>query len=167
MIQMNQYDNSSTRKVTPQDYKNNHDMWDVVARYTDVPQRHRGKRQGMVRCCFHQERTASMSINAHKKIYYCFGCHEGGDMIALIMKMEKKSFSDVLGHPCRGGVKDFGLGKVAPVYDTWCGLTLDERVKNLDTNLAILSEIDALNKAAEEWSEETLRRFPLMAEEMD
>jgi len=40
-------------------------------------------------CCpFHHERTASFTVSPHKEIYYCFGCHEGGDVISFIAKVE-------------------------------------------------------------------------------
>ncbi len=40
-------------------------------------------------CCpFHHERTASFTVSPHKEIFYCFGCHEGGDVISFIAKVE-------------------------------------------------------------------------------
>lgn len=40
-------------------------------------------------CPFHSERTASFTVTPHKEIFYCFGCHVGGDAIAFIAHMEK------------------------------------------------------------------------------
>lgn len=40
-------------------------------------------------CCpFHHERTASFTVSPHKEIFYCFGCHVGGDVISFIAKIE-------------------------------------------------------------------------------
>ena len=40
-------------------------------------------------CCpFHHERTASFTVTPHKEIFYCFGCHVGGDVISFIAKIE-------------------------------------------------------------------------------
>lgn len=39
-------------------------------------------------CPFHAERTASFTISPHKEIFYCFGCHAGGDLISFIGKLE-------------------------------------------------------------------------------
>jgi len=40
-------------------------------------------------CCpFHHERTASFTVSPHREIYYCFGCQNGGDVIAFISKAE-------------------------------------------------------------------------------
>jgi len=40
------------------------------------------------RCPFHHEKTASFTVSPHKEIFYCFGCHAGGDVIAFIAKVE-------------------------------------------------------------------------------
>jgi DNA primase len=36
------------------------------------------------RCPFHEEKTPSFSVNAADKLYYCHGCHKGGDMIGFV-----------------------------------------------------------------------------------
>lgn len=40
------------------------------------------------KCPFHNERTASFTVSPDKEIFYCFGCHVGGDVITFISKME-------------------------------------------------------------------------------
>lgn len=40
-------------------------------------------------CCpFHHEKTASCMVNEEKGIFYCFGCHAGGDLISFVAKIE-------------------------------------------------------------------------------
>lgn len=39
-------------------------------------------------CPFHHEKTGSFTVSPHKDIFYCFGCHEGGDVITFITKVE-------------------------------------------------------------------------------
>ncbi len=39
-------------------------------------------------CPFHHERTASFTVSPSKGIFYCFGCHTGGDVISFIAKAE-------------------------------------------------------------------------------
>ncbi|MGB8467919.1 MAG: DNA primase [Candidatus Babeliales bacterium] len=39
-------------------------------------------------CPFHTEKTASFTVSPHKNIFYCFGCHTGGDVIEFIAKVE-------------------------------------------------------------------------------
>ena len=43
-------------------------------------------------CPFHGERTPSFIVNPERKRFKCFGCGEGGDAIAFVMKQEGKSF---------------------------------------------------------------------------
>lgn len=45
-------------------------------------------------CPFHTEKTASFTISPHKEIFYCFGCHTGGDVITFISKIENCSAID-------------------------------------------------------------------------
>ena len=40
------------------------------------------------RCPFHEERTPSFSVNPVDKLYYCFGCGKGGDMIAFVRETQ-------------------------------------------------------------------------------
>ena len=43
-------------------------------------------------CPFHDERTPSFSVNAEKKVYYCFGCEASGDAIGFVMETEALDF---------------------------------------------------------------------------
>lgn len=45
-------------------------------------------------CPFHQEKTASFSVNEEKNFFYCFGCHASGDVFTFLMKQENISFSE-------------------------------------------------------------------------
>lgn len=48
-------------------------------------------------CCpFHQEKTASFSIDEKKQFYYCFGCHKAGDVITFVMEYDKLSYTEAL-----------------------------------------------------------------------
>lgn len=47
-------------------------------------------------CPFHNEKTASFSVDPDKKFYYCFGCNKGGGFISFIMEMEKLSYPEAL-----------------------------------------------------------------------
>ncbi|HJM69172.1 MAG TPA: DNA primase [Candidatus Babeliales bacterium] len=39
-------------------------------------------------CPFHSEKTGSFTVSPHRDIFYCFGCHESGDVIGFIAKLE-------------------------------------------------------------------------------
>jgi DNA primase len=45
------------------------------------------------RCPFHEERTPSFSVNPTEKLYYCFGCHKGGDLISFVQETEGLDFA--------------------------------------------------------------------------
>ncbi|MDR0377199.1 MAG: DNA primase [Spirochaetaceae bacterium] len=48
-------------------------------------------------CCpFHNEKTASFTVDLERKLYYCFGCHKGGTVISFMMEMEKVSFPEAV-----------------------------------------------------------------------
>ena len=48
-------------------------------------------------CCpFHNEKTASFSVTPDKGLFYCFGCHEGGNVFNFIAKIENLSYFDAV-----------------------------------------------------------------------
>ena len=44
------------------------------------------------RCPFHEEKTPSFSVNPVEKLYYCFGCGKGGDVISFVRETESLDF---------------------------------------------------------------------------
>lgn len=42
-------------------------------------------------CPFHSEKDASFTVSPDKQIFYCFGCHASGDVIAFVAKRENLS----------------------------------------------------------------------------
>jgi len=47
-------------------------------------------------CPFHDEKTPSFNVNSQRQFYHCFGCHESGDVFAFLMKIEGRSFTEVV-----------------------------------------------------------------------
>ena len=47
-------------------------------------------------CPFHKEKSGSFSVNAVHGYFYCFGCHEKGDVFTFVMKMESVSFPEAV-----------------------------------------------------------------------
>ena len=66
---------------------------EVVSEY--VPLKQKGRRYWG--CCpFHNEKTASFSVDSVAQLYYCFGCHKGGTVINFVMEMERLPFMDAV-----------------------------------------------------------------------
>ena len=47
-------------------------------------------------CPFHQEDTPSFHVYTDTQSYYCFGCHESGDIFTFTMKSENMSYPEAL-----------------------------------------------------------------------
>jgi DNA primase len=47
-------------------------------------------------CPFHTEKTPSFTVNPKKGIFYCFGCHAGGDAFGFLMRQERLAFPDAV-----------------------------------------------------------------------
>lgn len=66
---------------------------DVVSQY--VALKKRGKNfVGL--CPFHSEKTPSFTVSEEKEIFHCFGCGAGGNVFSFLMKIEGRSFPEVV-----------------------------------------------------------------------
>jgi DNA primase len=69
------------------------DIVEVVSTHTDL------RRQGarwVGLCPFHEERTPSFSVDAQEKLYHCFGCGVGGDVIKFVEEKEGLGFAEAV-----------------------------------------------------------------------
>jgi DNA primase len=73
--------------------KESNDIVDVVSSYMSLT---RKGQNYWARCPFHQEKTASFSVNPSKQIYHCFGCGVGGNVVNFVMAYEKLTFPETL-----------------------------------------------------------------------
>jgi DNA primase len=69
------------------------DMIEVVSGRTQL--RKAGARY-VGRCPFHEERTPSFSVNPQDKLFYCFGCGKGGDVITFVRDTEQLDFAEAV-----------------------------------------------------------------------
>jgi DNA primase len=60
-----------------------------------TPLRKQGSRL-MGRCPFHEERTPSFSVNPVDKLFYCYGCGKGGDMIRFVEETQGLAFTEAV-----------------------------------------------------------------------
>ena len=72
-----------------EDIRNKADIVKVVSEYVGLKKR--GKNY-LGLCPFHSEKDASFTVSPEKQIFHCFGCNEGGNAFAFLMKMENISF---------------------------------------------------------------------------
>jgi DNA primase len=70
------------------------DMVELVGARSDLRRQGGGNWKGL--CPFHDERTPSFSVNADKKVYFCFGCQESGDAIDFVCKTEGLDFREAV-----------------------------------------------------------------------
>jgi DNA primase len=66
------------------------DMVEVVSGRTQLRRASGSRYTG--RCPFHEEKTPSFSVNPVDKLYYCFGCGKGGDVISFVRETENLDF---------------------------------------------------------------------------
>ncbi len=66
------------------------DMVEVVSSRTQLRRASGSRFTG--RCPFHEEKTPSFSVNPVDKLYYCFGCGKGGDVISFVRESENLDF---------------------------------------------------------------------------
>ncbi|MBQ4186186.1 MAG: DNA primase [Clostridiales bacterium] len=70
------------------------DIVSVVGQYVQFTKSSGQNQFGL--CPFHSEDTPSFSVSVNKQIYYCFGCHKGGNVVNFIMEIEHLSYIEAL-----------------------------------------------------------------------
>ena len=74
------------------------DMLEVVSEHVALKRR---GRNWVGLCPFHEEKTPSFSVNPEKGLYYCFGCHAGGDVIDFVMRLNRMDFPEAVEYLAR------------------------------------------------------------------
>jgi DNA primase len=69
---------------------------DIVAVVSERTQLRRSGARLTGRCPFHEERTPSFSVNPHDKLFYCFGCGKGGDLVSFVRDVEGLDFAGAI-----------------------------------------------------------------------
>jgi DNA primase len=88
------------------------DLVEVVARYVELKQKHRGGHWWA--CCpFHKEAEASFKVNPGLQAFICFGCGAKGDVFDFIAKAERLDTGDAIRR-----VREIAGGGDAPVVDS-------------------------------------------------
>ena len=125
-----------------EEVRSKNDIVDIVSGYVRL-QKKGANYVGL--CPFHNEKTGSFMVSATKQMFYCFGCHTGGNVITFLMKHENATFQEAIEKLAdRAGVK-------LPE------LKLNEEQKKQMSEKAILLEI---NKEAAKYFYYQLRGKP-------
>ena len=70
------------------------DIASVVGQYVQFTKTSGNNLFGL--CPFHSEDTPSFSVSTSKQMFYCFGCHKGGDVVTFIKEIEHLSYVEAL-----------------------------------------------------------------------
>lgn len=73
--------------------QNSIDIAEVIGEHVKLKRSSRGY-EGL--CPFHQERTPSFHVYNDTQSYYCFGCHEAGNIFTFLMKIENVVFQEAV-----------------------------------------------------------------------
>jgi DNA primase len=67
---------------------------EVVSSYVTLRNAGGGSQKGL--CPFHDEKSPSFHVTPARQFFHCFGCQEGGDVIAFLMKIDGLSFVEAV-----------------------------------------------------------------------
>ena len=97
------------------------------------------------KCPFHNDKSPSMNVSQEKGIFKCFACGVGGDALTFLMKLENRTFGDVIRDLAQEqGIEIIQEGR-NPVAEAAHAAQKDTRQKILE-----------LNEAAGLWFQEQL-----------
>jgi DNA primase len=88
------------------------DIVETVAKYVHLTKR--GKNHVGL-CPFHSEKTPSFTVNADIKIFKCYGCGVGGNVIKFIREIEGYSFHEAVQHFAEELNIPYQLEKTSPI----------------------------------------------------
>ena len=76
-----------------EEVRSRNDIVDVISSYVRL-QKKGSNHFGL--CPFHNEKSASFSVNQARQMYHCFGCGKSGNVITFIMEYENFTFPEAL-----------------------------------------------------------------------
>ena len=76
-----------------EEVRSRNDIVDVISQYVRLSKK--GSTYFGL-CPFHNEKTGSFSVSPNKQMYYCFGCHAGGNVFTFLMQYENYTFGEAM-----------------------------------------------------------------------
>ncbi len=73
--------------------KQRNDIVTVASKYVQLTKR---GRYYWCKCPFHGDKNPSCCINDFDQMFYCYGCHMGGDVIKFVMQIESQTFIEAV-----------------------------------------------------------------------
>lgn len=103
------------------------DRLDIVDIVSETVQLKRKGNRFWGLCPFHQEKTPSFSVTPGKNMFYCFGCHSGGDLFSFVMKRDGLEFREAV---------EFLAARAGITVRTVSAAVSDKRKQAAETNQA-------------------------------
>lgn len=76
-----------------EEVRNRNDIVDVVGRVVHLTKK--GSNYFGL-CPFHNEKSPSFSVSPSKRMFYCFGCNAGGDVISFVMRTKNSTYVEAI-----------------------------------------------------------------------
>lgn len=89
-----------------------------------------------INCPLHNEKTPSFNFNFEKELWYCFGCHKGGDIITFVQELKQVNFQRA-----QEIIKDFKKGIILD-YQKINDVEKKEIIRNHRTVKKQINQID-------------------------
>lgn len=116
----------------------------------------RGRDTYAAHCPLHVDNTPSLFITPSKNAFYCQSCHQGGNLLTWMMRMEKLPFNEAVEKLCRIAGKDISEMKICESLRYFKSL---KRIKEGDKQKTVEREIlpeSSIEKYSDEIPQEWL-----------
>lgn len=81
--------------IKVEEIKNRANIVDLVSEYVTLK---KAGRNFVGLCPFHKEKTPSFNVTPDRQMFYCFGCGEGGNAFAFLMKINQMTYPEAIRH---------------------------------------------------------------------
>jgi DNA primase len=81
--------------IKVEEIKNRANIVDLVSEYVTLK---KAGRNFVGLCPFHKEKTPSFNVTPDRQMFYCFGCGEGGNVFAFLMKVSQMTYPEAIRH---------------------------------------------------------------------